>query len=620
MPGIRISLLVLDLAVIMVGFSLAFLLRFEFSVDPRSRELLWSSLPLAVAGYLVPFKYLRLYSGIWRYSSFTDLVRIIGASSVGLVVSSTLILFVHHGDYPRSVLLISHVFIFLGVCGTRFAFRFNRDYLQDPGDRRPEHSALIVGAGDMGESILRQALQTQGSGHSIAGFVDDDPAKWSRRIHDVPIFGGVKMLPELVKRFAVDEVIIAINARKGDIVRAVADALIASGSRAELKIAPTLNELLRNPGEKIVLRKVRPADLLGREEVRLDEPKIARFISGKSVLVTGAGGTIGQELCLQVMRYGPAKVVLLDSHATSLFYSERTLKEKAGTVPVVPVLGSTQDRSLLDRVFVEHKPELVLHAAAHKHLPQLETNVHEAVMNNFLATYYAAEAAHRHQALCFLLISTDKAVRPSSVMGATKRAAEMAVQAFAQRSMTRFLAVRFGNVLGSSGSVLKLFQEQIEKGGPITLTHPDMKRYFMTVEEAVQLILQACTMSEGGEVFMLEMGESVRILDMAKNLILLSGLKPEVDIRIQYTGIRPGEKMEEDLSDSTDDSVESGHPQISILRSAGAAPEVLEAYAKELESLCQEGDERTLIARLRQMIPTFLPASVLESTAQQQSS
>lgn len=604
----KAAFFLLDQAVICGALYLAFLLRFDFTLSRPLWAQLVSSLPALSGGYLLPFLYFRLYSGMWRYSSFADLVRIMEATAAGSALSSTLILFLHHGDYPRSVLLMTPLITFLGVAGLRFLTRFGKDYLSGSGNRYQRVSTLIVGAGDMGEDLLRQMRHAHELTHEVIGFIDDSPAKQGLSIHDVPVLGGIADLPRLLSEHAVDEIIIAINTRRGDIVRSVADAMRQAKSKAEIKVAPRLEEFLQTQGSHLAVRKVKPADLLNRDVIHLDEPKIARFLAGRSVLVTGAGGTIGAELCRQALYYGPSRLILLDSHATSLFYCERELRSKTRDTALIPILGSTLDQGLVERVFADHKPNAILHAAAHKHLPQLEINVQEAVQNNFLATYALARAAHEHRSEYFLLVSTDKAVRPSSVMGATKRAAELAVQAFAKRSKTRFLAVRFGNVLGSSGSVLKIFQEQIEQGGPVTLTHPDMRRYFMTVEEAVQLILQSCAMAKGGEIFILKMGEPVRILDMAKNLILLNGLEPDKDIGIKYTGIRPGEKLSEDLAEDADGSIDSPHPRIMQLKNDRAAAEVVDKAFGDLSELCKQADARQVLERLRRLVPSFTPS------------
>ena len=338
--------------------------------------------------------------------------------------------------------------------------------------------------------------------------------------------------------------------------------------------------------------------------------RIAHALKGKAVLVTGAGGTIGSELSRRVLQYHPRKLMLIESHATSLFHAESELRGMAEGTEIIPILGDIRDQALLDRVFREHKPAVVLHAAAHKHVHQLESNVHEGVGNNILGTYYVARAAHKHEAEVFLLVSTDKAVRPSCVMGATKRVAEFIVRSFAARGgRTRFVAVRFGNVLGSSGSVLEIFQEQIANGGPITVTDPAVTRYFMTVEEAAQLILQAASMALGGEIFILKMGTPVKILEMAKNLILLCGLEPDKDIEIRFTGLKQGEKMDEELIEDLGSCDESEHPSIMVLRPDGAAVTDIQSRIVDLEILSRPACAKALVEKLRELTPTFVPAA-----------
>lgn len=365
--------------------------------------------------------------------------------------------------------------------------------------------------------------------------------------------------------------------------------------------------MLTTPGRGLAVRKISPTDLLSREVVKLDEARIARFLHNKRVLVTGAGGTIGGELVRQVLRFSPTEVVLLEAHATSLFHADALARENARGARISAVLGDVRDRAMIDRLFADKKPEVIFHAAAHKHVHQIEHNVQEGLLNNSLATHYLCDAAVKNGAESFLLISTDKAVKPSSVMGATKRLAEIAVTAHAGNGATRFMAVRFGNVLGSSGSVLPIFQSQLEKGGPLTVTHPDVRRFFMTVEEAVGLILQAVSLAKGGEIFVLKMGEPVRIADMAKNLILLSGLEPGKDIHIQYTGLKQGEKINEELMEDPVACDPSEHSEILILRGENAAPRDINERLLDLEVMCRGADATALIRRLKELVPTFIP-------------
>ncbi|OGR85264.1 MAG: hypothetical protein A3J74_06140 [Elusimicrobia bacterium RIFCSPHIGHO2_02_FULL_57_9] len=605
----RLGIVLGDIGIVFVAYFLAFLLRFDFKLELGNFDLVRQTLPYLLI-YLIAFRVFSLYRGIYYFSSFADLLNITKAVAAAGVFTAFAVLFIRQGQFPRSVLLLHPILTFLGVGGVRFSIRLIKNHLNVPrvysGNYR---SVLLIGAGDLGESLLRQMLKTKEPCYKAVGFIDDDPAKWGMRVHGRPVFGGRKVLSHVLARHQVDEIVIAIASQRGELVRSVIEELRDNPNKPELKIAPGLDEMLRAPHAAVSLRQVRPADLLNREVVKLDMARIAHSLEGKTILVSGAGGTIGSELCRQVLRYGPLKIILIESHATSLFYADAELREKSANVKIMSVLGDIRDQALIDRVFKEHKPQVVLHAAAHKHVHQLEFNVHEGIGNNVLGTYYLAGAAHKHQAEVFLLVSTDKAVRPSSVMGATKRAAELIVKNFAARpGRTRFVAVRFGNVLGSSGSVLEIFQQQIAKGGPITVTHPDVTRYFMTVEEAVQLILQAVAMARGREIFVLKMGTPVKIVDMAKNLILLSGFEPGKNIEIRFTGLKQGEKLNEELVEDSSHCDDSEHPAIMILRPDGVAITDVDKRMVDFEILSRTATSATLVGKLKELTPAFVPA------------
>lgn len=605
----RRLVVLLDILVVIGAYAFAFLLRFDFAPDSASITAAWQTLPFLLT-YLVAFHVFSLYRGIYYFSSFSDLLNITRAVAVAGLSTAFAILFARQGQFPRSILLLHPILTFLGVGGVRFGIRLGKSYLNMPRNYAGKYTyVLLIGAGDLGESLMRQMQKTKEPCYKIIGFIDADPGTWGKHIHGLPVFGGVDTLGGVLERYHVDEIVIALGSRRGEVVRYVIDAMRDLEEKPLLKIAPSLDEMLRAPREGATLRQVRPVDLLNREVVKLDMARIAQFLGGKTVLVTGAGGTIGSELCRQVLQYGPGRVVLVESHGTSLFYADADLRQIAAGSQIVPVLGDIRDQALIDRIFKEYCPQIVLHAAAHKHVHQLEFNVQEGVGNNILGTYYVARAAHEHGAEAFLLVSTDKAVRPSCVMGATKRVAEFIVKSFSRRSRTRFVAVRFGNVLGSSGSVLEIFQQQIARGGPITVTHPDVTRYFMTVEEATQLILQAAAMARGGEIFVLKMGTPVKILEMARNLILLSGLEPEKDIEIRITGLKQGEKLEEELVEDPARCDDSEHPSILIVRPDPIASADVEDRIVDLEILSRTAGPATLVAKLKELTPTFSPAS-----------
>ncbi len=601
----RVAVVIGDLLVVVAAYTVAYLLRFDFEWEGYYSAVFLGTVPAVMLSYLMASYYFGLNRGLRHYASFGDILNVAKAAFAAAAIQSTFILFVTQGRFPRSILLMTPMLTLGGVAVVHAIVRYAKEFLQDRAAGLPTRTAVIIGAGDLGELVYRQMRTEDDVNYRIAAFFDEDEEKWGMRMHGVPVVGGASRLAAFLVRNAVDEVVVAVTSARGQAVSAVAEAMRELAKRPLIKIAPSLDEMLRTPSAGANPRKVQPADLLNRKEVRLDLARIAASIEGKVVLVTGAGGTIGGELCRQAITYRPRTIVLVETHATALFYREMELREKMPTVKVIPVLGNVRDQNLLDRVFKTHKPQVVFHAAAHKHVLQLESNVQEGVSNNTLGTYHLAAAADKHGVEVFLLISTDKAVRPSCVMGATKRAAEIVVTDFARRSKTRFVAVRFGNVLGSSGSVLKIFQEQIELGRPITITHPDVTRFFMTVEEAVGLVLQTGAMARGGEVFVLKMGDPVRIMDMARNLILLSGLEPGRDVEIRITGLKTGEKMAEELVEDPAGEEQSEHPEIMVLRAENGHVDNLAEKVLELELASRGNDKALMMRRLSEFVPTF---------------
>ncbi len=603
----RVVFTLFDLALIGLSYAFALALRYDFAPEPSQVALLWRTMPSLLAAYLFSLYiggYNQVFNTVATFTEIVDLAKPIAAASA---LHAAFVFALGGRESPRAVLVLQPLLAFLGVFGLRACARQARASLRSWRTRaRQKRRVVIVGAGSMGEILLVQLLHHRETRFEIVGFIDDDPLKWGMRIHGVKVLGGREALAALLRRFPVDEIIVAIASRRGEAVKSVVHSLSQAKVKPAVKVALGLDQLLRPRSESIQTRLVRPADLLNRPVVRVDSEGIGRALGGKTVLISGAGGTIGGELCRQVLPFVPAKLLLLENHATALFYREAELRAaKIPGVEIVPVLGDVRDQDLLDRLFTSYRPQVVLHAAAHKHVHQLEFNVHEGIANNVLGTYRLAAAAHKHGAEAFLLVSTDKAVRPSCVMGATKRVAELIASTFARSSRTRFVAVRFGNVLGSSGSVLKIFQEQIAAGGPVTVTDPQVTRYFMTVEEAAMLILQAASMARSGEIYVLKMGEPVRILDMARNLILLSGLEPGRDIDIVFTGLKRGEKAHEELVEDPAGVEASEHPEIMRLGSENGQLPDLSRRMLELEVLMRAGDEAAVLERLQELVPTF---------------
>ncbi|WP_043775942.1 nucleoside-diphosphate sugar epimerase/dehydratase [Desulfomicrobium escambiense] len=594
---------------------IAFLLRFEFDIPPDFFRQMLSLLPLAVAFKLAFFLLTGLYRGMWRYTGLSDLWRIARAVFMAEVALIIWVVFASHFQgYPRSVFILDPLLAFVFACGARVFIRSVYEFSFRPRAvfsallpgmlcaPAPGVRALIVGADDVGARIAKEILEVRDSGLSLVGFVDSDPSCIGRRIHGLPVFGPLEELGRMIGMIRAEEVLVSA-AQSGDNLRRVMEACEAAQVR--IKKLPALADIASGKVSVKALRDVRYEDLLGREEVHLDEVGIKGYLADKVVLVTGAGGSIGSELCRQIIRFGPRKLVLFDAGEENLYSIEMELVHQRGFASYVPVLGQVQDVPLVETVFRTHQPHVVFHAAAYKHVPMLELNPWQAVTNNIVGSRTVMEASVRHGVERFVLVSTDKAVRPTNVMGASKRVAELMMHGFAG-GRTLFMAVRFGNVLGSSGSVIPLFRDQIERGGPVTVTHPEVTRYFMTIPEAAQLIVQAGAQGRGGEIFVLKMGKPVRIADLARDLIVLSGKDP-AEIKIRFTGLRPGEKLYEELITAGEDVLETGHEKIMVLRSDRATVDIDATLSSLLEAVrCFEVE--AVRRGLEALVPEYVPA------------
>ncbi len=564
-----LALLLIDGILVNFAFLLALWLRFEGAVPQHNLAAYKELAPFFTVIWLGCFLAFGLYRRMWQYASLGELLSIVYSVTVGMVLNISLTYFWMKGGslpLPRSVFVLAWMAAVLFVGGSRFSWRLFRDSYLHNGKLRAGKPVLIVGAGDAGAAVARELCShNHNTGRIVpVGFVDDDRSKRGLEMFGLRVLGGREDIPRLVENYGVQEIIIAIPSAPGREIREIVE--ICRKTPAGLKILPGMNELINGKVSVSQIREVRIEDILGREPVEVDLESIAGYLTGRTVLVTGAGGSIGSELCRQVAQFQPKALILLGHGENSIYQIH---KELSGTYPELelkPVIVDVRDKVAVSRLFQLYKPGVVFHAAAHKHVPLMEYNAAEAVKNNVLGTYAVAAAASRHGAETFISVSTDKAVNPTSIMGATKRVAEMVVQQAGRYSKTRFAAVRFGNVLGSRGSVVPLFKEQIAAGGPVTVTHPDMTRYFMTIPEAVQLVIQAGALAGGGEVFVLDMGEPVKILDLAKSMILLSGFEPEEDIEIVFTGIRPGEKLYEELMTSTEGVNVTKHNRIFIAK------------------------------------------------------
>ena len=548
-----------------------------------------------------------LYRRVWAYASTKELLLIISAVTAASVIISVIMVVLTtmqlYQGFPRSVLAIDLILSILAVGGLRFTLRLlaeNRSKSTDTN--RQIKRVLIVGAGDAGALVLREMQKNPQLNQVPVCFVDDDPAKQNQQIHDVPVVGTLKDIGRVVDIRSINEVIIALPSAPGKAVRQVSDICRLKG--VPFRTMPGVYELIGGKINVGRLREVEITDLLRRTPVRIDEHLVGSSLSGRRVLITGAGGSIGQELCRQVARWRPSELILLGHGENSIFATLLELEGIYPGLPIHPMIADVRNLDRLSAIFENQMPQMVFHAAAHKHVPLMEVNVEEAITNNVVGTRNVVDVSLSYEVERLVMISSDKAIRPSSVMGATKRMAEMLVLDAAHRSGRAISAVRFGNVLGSRGSVVPLFKRQILRGGPVTVTHPDMKRYFMTIPEAVHLVLQASAMGEGGEVFVLKMGEQIRILQLAEDLIRLSGLEPGKDIEIVFTGIRQGEKLSEDLWDKWANFESTSHPDIVRLDDQDLISGTeLKNVVGELDYLAREGDANAIVSLLDEVIP-----------------
>ncbi|MEN6414745.1 MAG: nucleoside-diphosphate sugar epimerase/dehydratase [Veillonellales bacterium] len=540
---VSLALVVADILVVSIVPFIALYLRFDGIVDAHYYSQLVSYLPAIVLIQLTTFYLFRLYHRLWRYASIHELVVIVGAvtvSSAVLVAYSNII----NSILPGSIYVLSWLFTIVCIGGSRLGLRILH-YLIRQTHSNPIQNVLIIGAGDAGAMIAREITQRYYETKKIVGFIDDSAYKSNQILFGARVLGPCSQIHRIVQEQSISEIIIAMPSVEGSIVRQIVQE--CKTTQCNVQIVPGIYELIDGKVSVHQLRNVDLEDLLRREPVQLNAEDIAGYIKGHRVLVTGAGGSIGSELCRQIARFSPEQILLLGKGENSIYEIHQELGRKYPDLNLSPIIADVRDEERINDIFATYRPEIVFHAAAHKHVPLMELQPLEAVKNNVFGTKNVAQAADRYETKIFIMISTDKAVNPTSVMGCTKRVAEMIIQSLNRESKTKYTTVRFGNVLGSRGSVIPLFKKQIAAGGPITITHPDIIRYFMTIPEASQLVLQAGALAQGGEVFVLDMGKPVKILDMACDLIELSGLVPYKDIKFEFTGLRPGEKMFEEL-------------------------------------------------------------------------
>ena len=595
----RVLILATHILLISVSYYAAFMLRFDGHLPDLYSEVFFRTLPFLVCVKLVVFNRFGIFRGLWRYVSIYDLGQIIKANVVAtaIFILSYVFIFLPH-NIPRFIFVNDFIICTSFLGGIRFLSRIIREKYRGPLLKNEQVKILIVGAGEAGILLLKEFRNNPTLGE-VVGFIDDDRTKYHETIQGIKILGDRHAIPAFVATYDIGEIVLAIPSAKGEVIRELVACCKLPG--VKLKIVPGLAQIIS--GElRIALRDVKPEDLLGRETVNIDKGEIAKYLKDKRVLITGAAGSIGSELCRQVADFSPEEIILIDHNENNLYFLTIELKARFKDIPIRSVIGDINDIRLLKAVFSEYKPQVVFHAAAYKHVPLMEENPIAAVKNNALGSRNMIYAAHHYKVERFVLISTDKAVNPINVMGLSKRLAEIFLQAKNKRSKTKFMAVRFGNVLGSDGSVVPLFKKQIEAGGPITITHPDTARYFMSIKEAVMLVLQAGAIGEGGEIFILDMGEQIKILDLARDLVALSGLEFNKDIHVEYIGLRPGEKIREELLLDKEKDKTTKHDKIYISQADNFDLTSLGKQMKELERCVHSADQDSIIRKMKEIV------------------
>lgn len=651
--------------IVQVGLAnyFAFILRFDALLPVQYFDTFLTYLPLLLFIRLGCYFMLGLHRGLWRYASISDMIKIVNSATLGSVIFLVAVDYVvGDSSYPRSIYILDWLLFIIISGATRLLLRVFREYALSEASRK---KILIVGAGDSGELLVREMKHNHDNAHEPVGFIDDDPQKQGLTIHGVPILGQCSMLPEIITKYKPDEILIAVSTDAQKIIQRVYEIckpfnlpikklpgihdlldgnvsvaaklgqrLVEAGHVSEEQIQEALEvqkkeggrlgsilvtlgyiteekflDFLNRPQGLSHMKPISLVDLLQRDQIKTDITSVKSLISGKSVIVTGAGGSIGSELCRQIIKYGPSRLILFDRYENTTFEVDNELRalgnDTGYDTVLTTVIGDIQDVQHLEQTFLRYKPQIVFHAAAYKHVPLMEHNPVEAIKNNVFGTKNVLEAASRHCSERFVLISTDKAVNPSSIMGATKRIAEFLTVNMNSFCQTKFTTVRFGNVLGTNGSVVPIFKEQVKKGGPVTVTHPEVKRFFMLIPEAVQLVLIAAASGTGGEIFVLDMGSPIKIIDLAENFIRLSGFIPHKEIKIKYTGLRPGEKLYEDLFDESEVMIPTNHKKLMTALPSVPSSVVLHGHLTALEHIVRNYAAEEIVPTMRDIVPSF---------------
>ena len=610
-PMNRLALLVfMDILVIAITGFLALYIRFDFEfrhmdMEFMAREL--KMLPIHILVTLIVFVFFKLYRSVWRFASATEFLNIVGAVTTSVVLEFAYMTALKL-TMPISYYLLKYILMLAAVTMIRFTYRFLR-FVQEfrTGEKKDRKRVMIIGGGEAGAMILKELQNSRYLNQQVCCIIDDNEGKHGKYIRGIQIVGGRDEIVPAAREYKIDEIIVAMpSVAKGE-TREILN--ICKETGCELKVLPGLYQMINGEVVTSKLRKVEIEDLLGREPIKTDLEQVLGYVEGKTVLVTGGGGSIGSELCRQISMHRPKRLIIVDIYENNAYDIQQELKKKHPELDLVVLIASVRNTNRMETIFETYRPDIVYHAAAHKHVPLMEDSPNEAIKNNVFGTYKTAKAADKYGVTRFVLISTDKAVNPTNIMGASKRICEMIIQMLNNHSKTDYVAVRFGNVLGSNGSVIPLFKKQIEQGGPVTVTHPDIIRYFMTIPEAVSLVLQAGAYAKGGEIFILDMGEPVKILDLAINLIRLSGYKPFEDIDIQFTGLRPGEKLYEELLMSEEGLQDTENKLIHIGKPIEFDEELFQKQLDELAKIANK-DSDNIRKKVQEIVPTYIMKSM----------
>lgn len=600
-----VFLMFMDIIAVNISYVLAYYIKFD-KLTPvlEKKELLIKYMIIITMIKIMTFGFFKLYKSLWEYASIDEMIEVVGATIAANALSIVFLIFVN-AEVPRTIYIITPMMDMALVGGTRFFYRIFRRIKYGMTSIGDGKRVLIIGAGAAGVMVLKELRNHDSLRSKPVAFVDDNPKKKGKNINGVAVVGNRKDIVKICKKYNIDEIIIAMPSAKAEDRKDILNE--CKNTKCKTRILPGVYELIDGKLDGTKIRDVQIEDLLGRDEVKLDLEGLSSFISGKRVLVTGGGGSIGSELCRQIAKFKPSELMILEIYENNAYDIQNELLKRYKDLNLTVFIASIRDKNRIEEIFNEKRPHIVFHAAAHKHVPLMENNPKAAIKNNVFGTLNVVQAADKYGVNRFVMISTDKAVNPTNVMGATKRVCEMIIQTYNAISKTEYVAVRFGNVLGSNGSVIPLFKRQIAEGGPVTVTDEKIIRYFMTIPEACQLVLQSGSMAKGGEIFVLDMGEPVKIIDLARDLITLSGLEPDIDIKIEITGLRPGEKLFEELLLNTEVMEKTSHDKIYIEEPMKFEYNKMMSYITELEYVIKENNPMEIKEILSKIVPTYIP-------------